>query len=134
MAKIIDIEGIGEAYAKKMASAGVSTTGALLKAAASAAGRQELADKAGVTTKQVLEWVNRADLMRIRGVGTQYSDLLEAAGVDSVVELAQRRADNLAAKLGEINAVKRLVRQVPSRDQVENWIQQAAKLPRIVSH
>jgi predicted flap endonuclease-1-like 5' DNA nuclease len=134
MAKIIDIEGIGEAYAKKMASAGVSTTGALLQAAASAAGRRELADKAGVTTKQLLEWVNRADLMRIRGVGSQYSDLLEAAGVDSVVELAQRRADSLAAKLGEINAVKRLVRQVPSRQQVESWIQQAAKLPRIVTH
>jgi predicted flap endonuclease-1-like 5' DNA nuclease len=134
MAKIIDIEGIGEAYAKKMASAGVSTTGALLQAAASAAGRRELADKAGVTTKQLLEWVNRADLMRIRGVGSQYSDLLEAAGVDSVVELAQRRADSLAAKLGEINAVKRLVRQVPSRQQVESWIQQAARLPRIVTH
>ena len=134
MAKIIDIEGIGPAYAKKLAGAGVSTTGKLLAIAADAAGRKDLAKQADVTTKQVLEWVNRADLMRISGVGTQYSDLLEASGVDTVVELAQRNAENLFNKMVEVNAVKRLVRQVPSADQVKSWVEQAGKLPRVISH
>lgn len=134
MAKIIDIEGIGPAYAKKLASAGVSTTGKLLKIAADASGRKDLAKQADVSTKQVLEWVNRADLMRISGVGTQYSDLLEAAGVDTVVELARRNAENLAAAMADVNAAKRLVRQVPSAAQVKDWVEQAAKLPRVISH
>jgi predicted flap endonuclease-1-like 5' DNA nuclease len=134
MAKIIDIEGIGPAYAQKLAGAGISTTGKLLKVAADAAGRKDLAKQADVTTKQVLEWVNRADLMRISGVGTQYSDLLEAAGVDTVVELAQRNAENLFAALTDVNAAKQLVRQVPSLDQVKNWIAQAKQLPRVISH
>jgi predicted flap endonuclease-1-like 5' DNA nuclease len=94
MAKIIDIEGIGPAYVKKLAASGVSTTGKLLKVAAHSAGRKDLAKQAEVTTKQVLEWVNRADLMRIGGVGTQYSDLLEASGVDTVVQLAQPLQEN----------------------------------------
>jgi len=134
MTKIIDIEGIGPAYAKKLAGAGVTTTGRLLNVAANAAGRKDLAAKADVTTKQVLEWVNRADLMRISGVGTQYSDLLEAAGVDTVVELAQRNAENLFEKMKELNATKKLVRQLPSVDQVKSWVVQAAKLPRVITH
>ena len=134
MAKITDIEGIGAACAKKLAGAGVSTTGQLLKIAAGTVGRKDLAKQADVTTKQVLEWVNRADLMRIGGVGTQYSDLLEASGVDTVVELAQRNAANLYAKMVDVNTAKRLVRQIPSAEQVADWIAQAAKLPRVVSH
>ena len=134
MAKISDIEGIGPAYAKKLAGAGVTTTGRLLKMAADAAGRKDLAEQADVTTKQVLEWVNRADLMRITGVGTQYSDLLEASGVDTVTELAQRNAENLFAKMAEVNGVKRLVRQVPSVEQVKRWVAEAATLPRVISH
>ena len=134
MAKISDIEGIGPAYAKKLAGAGVTTTGRLLKMAADAAGRKDLAEQADVTTKQVLEWVNRADLMRITGVGTQYSDLLEASGVDTVIELAQRNAENLFAKMAEVNAVKSLVRQVPSVEQVKRWVAEAATLPRVISH
>lgn len=134
MAKIIDIEGIGPAYAKKLAAAGVSTTGRLLKLAADAAGRKDLARQADVTTKQVLEWVNRADLMRISGVGTQYSDLLEASGVDTVVELAQRNAQNLYEKMAEVNGAKHLVRVLPSPDKVADWVAQAAKLPRVISH
>ena len=134
MAKISDIEGIGPAYAKKLAGAGVTTTGRLLKMAADAAGRKDLAEQADVTTKQVLEWVNRADLMRITGVGTQYSDLLEASGVDTVIELAQRNAENLFAKMAEVNGVKRLVRQVPSVEQVKRWVAEAATLPRVISH
>jgi len=134
MAKMIDIEGIGAAYAQKLAGAGVTTTGQLLKAAAGAAGRKDLAKQADVTTQQVLEWVNRADLMRISGVGTQYSDLLEASGVDTVIELAQRNAANLYDKMLDINAAKRLVRQIPSAEQVAGWVAQAAKMPRVVSH
>ena len=134
MAKISDIEGIGQAYAKKLAGAGVSTTGRLLKMAADAAGRKDLAKQADVTTKQVLGWVNRADLMRISGVGTQYSDLLEASGVDTVVELATRNAETLFKKMVEVNAVKKLVRQVPSVDQVKDWVAQASKLPRVITH
>lgn len=134
MAKIDDIEGIGPAYARKLAGAGVTTTGRLLKLAADAAGRKDLAKQADVTTKQVLEWVNRADLMRIKGVGTQYSDLLEAAGVDTVVELAQRNAQNLFEKMVDVNTAKKLVRQVPSADQVAAWVAQAKKLPRVISH
>ncbi len=134
MAKIIDIEGIGPAYAQKLATAGVKTTNKLLQTAADAAGRKDLAKQADVTTKQVLEWVNRADLMRVNGVGTQYSDLLEAAGVDTVVELATRNADNLFAAMTDLNAAKRLVRQVPSVDQVKDWVAQAKKLPRVVTH
>ena len=134
MAKISDIEGIGPAYAKKLAGAGVSTTGRLLKIAANAAGRKNLASQADVTTKQVLEWVNRADLMRIKGVGTQYSDLLEAAGVDTVVELSRRNAENLFKAMTDLNTAKKLVRQVPSVDQVKDWISQAASLPRTITH
>ncbi len=134
MAKIIDIEGIGPAYAKKLAGAGVGTTGRLLKMAANAAGRKDLAAQADVTTTQVLEWVNRADLMRIKGVGTQYSDLLEATGVDTVVELSRRNAENLLQAMTDLNAAKKLVRQVPSVDQVKDWISQAASLPRVISH
>lgn len=134
MAKIIDIEGIGATYAKKLAGAGVKTTGQLLKVAADATGRKDLAKQADLTTKQVLEWVNRADLMRITGVGTQYSDLLEAAGVDTVVELARRNAENLYEKMVEVNTASKLVRQVPSAKQVANWIAEAAKLPRVISH
>jgi predicted flap endonuclease-1-like 5' DNA nuclease len=134
MAKIIDIEGIGPAYAKKLAASGVSTTGKLLKVAAHSAGRKDLAKQAEVTTKQVLEWVNRADLMRIGGVGTQYSDLLEASGVDTVVQLAQRNAQNISKKMAEVNGAKSLVRVLPSPDQVADWVAQAAKLPRVISH
>ncbi len=134
MAKIIDIEGIGPAYAKKLAEAGVTTTGRLLKVAADAAGRKDLSKQADVTTKQVLEWVNRADLMRINGVGTQYSDLLEAAGVDTVVELATRNAENLFKAMTDVNAAKKLVRQVPSPDQVKDWVAQAKDLPRVITH
>ena len=134
MAKIIDIEGIGPVNAGKLGAAGVTTTGQLLKAAASAAGRKDLSTRTGVGTSQLLEWVNRADLFRVKGVGTQYSDLLEAAGVDSPAELAQRKAENLQAKLAAVNTEKKLVRQVPSVKQVEAIIASAASLPKVVTH
>lgn len=134
MAKIIEIEGIGETYAAALEKAGVATVEALLESAASPAGRQSLADKTGVTPQRVLEWVNRADLMRVNGIGSEYSDLLEAAGVDTVKELATRRADNLAAKLSEVNSAKSLVRRAPTESEVEKWIAEAKTLPQKVTH
>ena len=134
MAKIIDIEGIGSVYAEKLAGAGITTVGALLKAGASPKGRETLAEKTGISGKLILEWVNLADLFRIKGVGEEYSDLLEEAGVDTVPELAQRNAENLYAKLQEVNAEKDLVRRLPAQSQVANWVEQAKKLERVVTY
>jgi len=134
MAKLIDVEGIGPAYAGKLKKAGASTTDSLLKKGATPAGRKEIAQKAGVSEHQVLEWVNRVDLFRIKGVAEEYSDLLEAAGVDTVVELAQRNAASLFEKMSQVNASKKIVRKLPSRSQIEGWIAQAKRLPRAVSY
>lgn len=134
MASIEQISGIGPVYGERMHSMGIRTTEALLRAGATPQGRQELAEKIGVSADTILKWVNRADLMRITGIGEQYSDLLEAAGVDTVPELAQRNPDNLHKKLVEINAEKRLVRRLPTRDMVANWIEQAKGLERAISY
>lgn len=134
MAKIETIEGIGEKYAQKLRGMGIASVEALLEKGATPKGRQEVAEKTGISDKLVLEWVNHADLFRVSGVGEEYSDLLEAAGVDTVVELAQRRADNLTKKMAEVNAAKKLVRRLPVESQVADWIEQAKKLPRVVSY
>ena len=134
MAKIVDVEGIGPVYAIKLVDAGVKTTGKLLKVGATAKGRQELEEKTGISHALVLEWVNHVDLYRIKGVGQEYSDLLEEAGVDTVPELAQRNAENLHAKMVEVNGMKKLVRQLPSQRQVSDWVQQAKKLPRVIQY
>ena len=134
MARIIDIEGIGKVYAEKLAGAGLTTVEALLKAGASPKGRQDLEEKTGISGKLILEWVTLADLFRIKGVGEEYSDLLEEAGVDTVPELAQRNAENLYAKLAETNAAKELVRRLPSQSQVADWVDQAKALPRVVTY
>jgi predicted flap endonuclease-1-like 5' DNA nuclease len=128
------IEGIGEVYGNKLGEAGIHSIEALLEAGKSKKGRQELADKTGISEKLILEWVNLADLYRIKGIGEEYSDLLEEAGVDSVPELAQRNPENLHSKLVEINNAKSLVRQLPSPDTVKDWIEQAKDLDRIVTH
>src|SRR4030042_5416532 len=112
MAKIVDVEGIGPKYAEKLNRAGVSTTDGLLKVGATPKGRKEIAEKTGIGDALILEWVNHVDLYRIKGVGSEYSDLLEAAGVDTVPELAQRKASHLYQKLGEGNAAKKLVRKM----------------------
>lgn len=132
--KVEDIEGIGPVYAAKLADAGVATVEKLLEAGGTAKAREELAEKTGISKTNILEWVNRADLYRVKGVGSEYSDLLEAAGVDTVVELATRNAANLAKKLAEVNAEKQIVRQLPSEKQVEAWIEHAKTLPRAVSY
>ena len=134
MANLIDIEGIGAAYADKLAAQGVTTTGDLLKAGATPKGRQDLEAATGISGALILKWVNKADLFRVKGIGTQYSDLLEAAGVDTVVELGQRRADNLAVKMADVNAQKSLVRQLPTEKQVADWIAGAKELDRAVTY
>ena len=134
MAKLAEIEGIGEVYAQKLEAAGVSSIEKLLEAGAAKKGREDLSAKTGVSEKLILEWVNRADLARIKGIGSEFADLLEAAGVDTVPELAQRNAENLAAKLAEINEEKKLTRRLPSASEVADWVEQAKKLPRVVTH
>jgi predicted flap endonuclease-1-like 5' DNA nuclease len=134
MAKLETIEGIGPVYAQKLRAAGVSTVETLLQAGNTPQGRHELAEKAGIGVEHILGWVNRADLMRVRGVGEEYGDLLERAGVNTVVELALRNADNLYQKMLEVNEEKRLVRRPPTRDMVASWIEQAKALPRVVSY
>ncbi len=134
MAKLSDIEGIGDVYSQKLKDAGVTTIENLLEICASKKARKDMAEKTGVSEKLILEWVNRADLARIKGVSTQYADLLEFAGVDSVPELAHRNAANLQAKMEEINNEKSLVRKTPALSQVEDWIAQAKELPKVVTH
>jgi predicted flap endonuclease-1-like 5' DNA nuclease len=134
MAPIKKIEGIGEKYTKQLKMIGIGTTQALLEQGASAKGRQEIAEKSGIGEKLVLEWVNRADLFRVKGVGEEYSDLLEASGVDTVVELAQRKAENLYEKMVTVNQEKKLVRKLPTLAQVASWVDQSKKLPRVVTY
>ncbi len=107
---------------------------ALLAAGGSPKGRTDLEEKSGIPHKLILEWVNHADLYRIKGVGSEYSDLLEEAGVDTVVELATRNAENLYKKMVEVNTEKKLVRQLPTQAKVADWIAQAKALPRLVSY
>ncbi len=132
--KIIDVEGIGEVYAKKLIDAGINTIEELLAACAKPAGRKELAEKADISPKLILTWTNHADLMRIDGVGPQFSELLEAAGVDTVKEFKHRVAENLQPKLEEINAQKHLVGRVPALKEVEKMIAQAKELPAVMEY
>ncbi len=132
--KLSDIEGIGESYAEKLVAAGINNQEALLNNGSTAKGRKELAEKAGVSEKRLLNWCNRADLARIKGVGEEYADLLEHGGVDTVPELAQRNAANLHEKLNEINEEKKLVRHTPSLSKIEDWVKQAKDLPRVITH
>ena len=134
MTKLLAIEGIGEVYLGKLQAIGIRTIEALLEAGKTPQGRKELAEKSGISYKSILEWVNRADLFRIKGVAEEYSDLLESAGVDTVVELAKRRADNLFEKMQSVNAEKKLVRRLPTQAMVANWVEQAKGLERIVTY
>jgi len=134
MAKIEDVEGIGPVYAAKLVAAGITKTEILLDKGATPQGRKALEEQTGISHSQILEWVNHVDLYRIKGVASEYADLLEEAGVDTVVELARRVAENLYQKMLEVNAEKKLVRRPPTKAQVADWIEQAKKLPRVVNY
>lgn len=134
MAALVRIEGIGEKYADCLAQSGIGSTTTLLTKGATRTGRRSIARISGVTVKRVLAWVNLADLFRIDGVGKEYSELLEASGVDSVPELALRNAVRLHESMAEVNEAKRLVRRQPNLVEVRGWIAQAKKLPRAVEH
>lgn len=134
MTSIVDIEGIGPAYAEKLGTIGIKTVEAYLEAAKDPKGRKEIAEKTGISDKLVLAWANKADLFRIKGVASQLSDLLEAAGVDTVKELKHRNAANLHAKMVEVNEAKKLVRQIPSETQVAGWIEEAKTLPAMLTY
>ena len=134
MAKLETIEGIGPVYAERLRAAGIQTVEALLRAGATPEGRKGLAERTWIGDEYIMDWVNRADLMRVRGVGEEYSDLLEKAGVDTVAELAQRNPDNLHKKLLEVNAEKQLVRRPPNQGMVARWVEYAKALPRVVSY
>lgn len=132
--KIDDVEGIGPVYGGQLRDAGVETVEALLERAGPAAGRRELAEATGIGAELLLKWVNHADLYRLTGVGSEYASLLEACGVDSCSELAQRNPANLATTMAEANAVRSFVRRLPTEEQVAGWIEQAKSLPKVVTH
>lgn len=134
MAKLSYVEGIGEVFAAKLKAAGVGSTERLLAVGSTPKGRQELTEKSGISDKLILEWINHVDLFRIKGVGQEYADLLEEAGVDTVSELAQRSPDNLYQKLVEVNLQKKLVRVLPSAAKVRSWVSQAKELPRLIHY
>lgn len=134
MARIIEIEGIGETYAKTLADQGVATTEILLEKCATPAGRNELANQTGLSGKLILKWANRADLFRIKGIGSEYADLLEIASVDTVPDLSRRNPANLIQAITAANEEKELVRKVPTEKQVSDWIEQAKALPRVLKY
>ncbi|NIA11623.1 MAG: DUF4332 domain-containing protein, partial [Nitrospiraceae bacterium] len=120
--KIDHVEGIGPAYAEKLRSIGIKSVSGLLTKGTTPQGRKEIAEKTGINSQMILKWVNMADLYRVAGVGSEYAELLEAAGVDTVKELRNRNAENLWGKMQEINAQKKLVRQLPNLKTVQAWV------------
>lgn len=132
--KIDEVEGIGPTFAAKLTEAGVKNTDDLLSKAGGAAGRKDLAARTGIGESQILKWCNHADLMRVNGVGKQFAELLEAAGVDTVKELGNRNAANLAAKMKEVNESKKLARTSPAESVVGAWIEAAKRLDYKISH
>ena len=134
MPSIDAVEGIGQRTATKLRKNGSRTTDALLRRAGDRKGRRKLAAETGFTEKQLLEWVNRSDLMRCKGIGGEYSDLLESAGVDTIKELRRRNAASLTNKMVEINEKKKLVRRLPTESMVSRWIESAKGLEPSVKH
>lgn len=132
--KVEKIEGVGPKYAAMLAKAGIKNTKQLLDRAATRKGRKEVSQATGVDEALVLKWANMCDLMRIKGVGEEFSELLEVAGVDTVKELAKRRADNLRQAMVDANGKRKLVRQLPSLGQLESWVKQAKELPPVMSY
>jgi predicted flap endonuclease-1-like 5' DNA nuclease len=134
MAKLSTIEGIGGSYEQKLNSLGIKSLKAFLDKGKTKKGRVDLAEESGISEKLILRWINHADLMRIKGIGGEFSEILEAAGVDTVPELARRNAENLVTKINEVNEEKKLVRRTPTVKMVESWVNQAKELPRVVEY
>lgn len=132
--KIIDIEGVGDVYAEKLTAAGIIKVSDLLEKCAAPKGRAELAEATGISEKLILRWTNHADLFRIKGVGPQFAELLEAAGVDTVKELRHRVPENLWKKLEELNAERPLVGRVPALKEVTKMVAQAAELEPSITY
>ncbi|MDY0357739.1 MAG: DUF4332 domain-containing protein [Sedimentisphaerales bacterium] len=132
--KIEDVEGIGPTYGEKLRAAGISNTDQLLVAGKTKKGRVELAEKTGISETLILKWVNMVDLYRVKGIGSEFSELLEASGVDTVKELKHRVPANLAQKMADVNAQKKLTRRVPTEAVVAEWIEQAKTLPAAVEY
>lgn len=132
--KVIDIEGVGSAYAEKLVAAGVDTAAKLLEKCSSPAGRKALEEETGIPGKLILKWTNHADLYRVKGIGPQFAELLEAAGVDTVKELAHRNAENLAARIVEVNNEKNLVRRVPVLKEIQKMVDFAKELPGVMTY
>lgn len=134
MTALSKIEGIGETYAQKLKDAGVTSIESLLTSGATPKGRKALAEQTGISGALILKWVNRADLFRVKGLGEEYTDLLEKAGVDTVMELARRNPEALAQKLSEVNAAQNLVNKLPGAAQVSAWVEFSKSLPRAVEY
>ncbi len=131
---IEEIEGIGETYAQKLKQNSIASVESLLEKGATSQGRKSISESTAISETLILKWVNHADLMRINGVAGEYAELLEAAGVDTVVELSKRVPENLTTKMTEINAQKNLVRRIPTGKEVTNWVSQAKTLSHVVTH
>ncbi len=132
--KIEDLEGVSEVMGQKFRKAGIKDTDILLFSSKKPAQRKDLADKTGISDKKILKFANMVDLYRINGIGSEYSELLEAAGVDTVPDLARRNPKNLAQKMAEVNEVKKLARRIPTENEITKWVDQAKKLPRILEY
>ena len=132
--KIVEIEGVGEVYAEKLTAAGINKVSELLEKCADPKGRKELAEATGIAEKNILRWTNHADLFRINGVGPQFAELLEAAGVDTVKEFRHRVAENLQPKLEEVNAARRICGRVPVVAEIQKMIDQAKELEPKVTY
>jgi predicted flap endonuclease-1-like 5' DNA nuclease len=132
--KIIEIEGVGDVYAEKLQAAGINKVSELLEKCAAAKGRKELAEATGISEKLILRWTNHADLFRINGVGPQFAELLEAAGVDTVKEFRHRVAENLQPKLAEVNEAKNICNRVPAVSEIQKMIDQAKELEPKVTY
>jgi predicted flap endonuclease-1-like 5' DNA nuclease len=132
--KLSEVEGIGDVYAKKLVDCGLMTLEQLLDVGSTPLGRKTISEESGISPKLILNWVNRADLARVKGVGSEYADLLEHSGIDTVPELAQRNPSNLYQKMIDVNETKRLVRNLPSEKQVSDWVEQAKILGRVIHY
>ncbi len=132
--KVIDIEGIGPVYSETLNKAGITYIDELLEVGATRESRRKLVEETGISSSLLLDWVNNADLYRVANIAEEWSDLLEEAGVSTVVELARRDPDNLYHTLVEVNEAKNLVRRLPTLNQVEEWVKRAKTLPRVVEY